>query len=280
MFEDLYQELAGAAFLTERTKIIPELSRLLKEAMQQKGRVGVAFSGGVDSSIMALLTKQRALYSVGMEGSSDVGWARKIAERMNWQATEKVLSVREAEGIIHNVVAILSKNNVDLTVVNVGVGAVVYAVLDIAKQDKVKVVYEGLGAEEIFGGYKRHVDYGANYEKAHIHQRLWEGLFGLEERDIARDSAIAKKFKIELVAPFLHPPLVAYAMRIDPSLKINDKQKKIVLRETAIRLGLPEEFALRKKVAAQYGSNVDRVMLRLAKKNGFKHKKDYIESLR
>ena len=44
-------------------------------------------------------------------------------------------------------------------------------------------------------------------------------------------------------------------------------------------LGLKKEFAFRKKKAAQYGSNFDKAILKLAKKNGFKYKKEYLDYL-
>jgi asparagine synthase (glutamine-hydrolysing) len=47
----------------------------------------------------------------------------------------------------------------------------------------------------------------------------------------------------------------------------------------AEKLGLPKEFSWRKKVAAQYGSGVDKNIGNLAKRKGFKYKKDYLESL-
>ena len=59
---------------------------------------------------------------------------------------------------------------------------------------------------------------------------------------------------------------------------INLINKKI-LRNIAQDLGIPKEFSNRKKKGAQYGSGFDKAILRLAKKNGFKLKKRYIESL-
>jgi len=52
-----------------------------------------------------------------------------------------------------------------------------------------------------------------------------------------------------------------------------------VARIVAEEMGLPKEVAWRKKQAAQYGSKFDRAILRLARKNGFKFKKDYLASL-
>ena len=44
-------------------------------------------------------------------------------------------------------------------------------------------------------------------------------------------------------------------------------------------LGVPNEFSNRKKKGAQYGSGFDKAILKLAKRNGFKLKKRYIERL-
>ena len=68
-------------------------------------------------------------------------------------------------------------------------------------------------------------------------------------------------------------------MKIHPKLKIDNDTKKIILRLLAINLGLKKEFAMRKKVAAQYGSNFDKAIEKLAKRNDFKIKGDYLTYL-
>ena len=173
----------------------------------------------------------------------------------------------------------MHKNKVDCNVINIGVGCVVYSVLEMAKKDNINIILSGLGSEEIFAGYERHTNYSKDFSQETIQKNLWQGLKEMETRDLSRDLAIAKFFNINLLAPFLSKDLVKYAMQIHPSLKINKSDKKIILRETALELGLPKEFAFRKKKAAQYGSKFDRALLRLSNKKGFKYKKDYINSL-
>ena len=55
-----------------------------------------------------------------------------------------------------------------------------------------------------------------------------------------------------------------------------DQQMKL---EIAEELGLPKEFAWRKKQGAQYGSRFDKAIEKLSKINGMKSKQEYIESL-
>jgi len=66
-------------------------------------------------------------------------------------------------------------------------------------------------------------------------------------------------------------------MQIPAKYKI-DKENKLILREISYDLGL-KEFAFRKKKAAQYGSNFIKALDKIAKKNGFKYKKEYLQSL-
>jgi asparagine synthetase B (glutamine-hydrolysing) len=278
MFEALRKELEGEKSISDKKSILERLEILLKNAVKTDGKVGIAFSGGVDSSLMALIADKLGmdfiLYSVGLENSDDLEHARRLSKKMGWKYREKVYTLEEAEDVIKKVVGIIK----DTDTVKVGVGAVVYGVLELAKKDGIKVVLGGLGSEEIFAGYERHHDYKHDFNV--VNERLWEGLEGLEERDIRRDEDIAKHFGIELKAPFLDGELVRYAMQIDHKLKINEGEKKIILREVALKMGLEKEYALRKKKAAQYGSKFDRAILRLARKKKFKLKKDYLKSLK
>lgn len=274
MFEHLRPRLEGKPFITNKEEIIEQLKALLQNAITREEQVGIAFSGGLDSSLLALLAKNCQLYTVGLENSSDIPWSIHVAQQLNKPIKTKIITLPEAERIIREVVHILK--SADVT--HVGIGCVVYAVLEMAKHDGMKTVLGGLGAEEIFGGYKRHIDYGKNLNN--IHDRLWEGLQGMEQRDLVRDLPIAQHFGIQLVAPFLNEELVTYAMQIHPSLKINHERRKIILQETAYALGLPKDVAFRKKMAAQYSSKFDHALERLAKKNGFQSKKEYLQSIR
>ena len=58
--------------------------------------------------------------------------------------------------------------------------------------------------------------------------------------------------------------------------KISNNENKIIFREMANDIGLNSSIAFRKKVAAQYGSRVDKAIEKLARKNGFRFKKDWL----
>lgn len=272
----LEKELKNKELLDNKREIIPKLSSLLLNSIDKrtKTKFGIAFSGGVDSTLMTFICKKLKkhfiLYNVGLKGSKDTEWAKKIAKSYKWKLKQIILTLEEAEDIIKKVVKILP----DPSVVKVGVACPEYVVLREAKKDKIKNVLGGLGSEEIFAGYERHL---LAKDK---HKECWNGLKNLYERDLSRDFAVSKYLKVNILCPYLDKELVKYAMQIDSSLKISEQEKKIILREAAVYLGLKKEFAFRKKLAAQYGSGFHKAIDKLTRRNGFKLKKDYLNSLR
>ncbi len=273
---EIEQELKNKELLEDKQEIIKELSKLLINAVDKriKGKVGIAFSAGLDSSLIALITsklkKDFKLYCVGLQNSPDLEYAMELSIKMNWPIRFKILTLEEAESTIKKIVSILKDTNV----IKVGVACPEYHVLQMAKEDGIKTVLTGLGAEEIFAGYNRHL------KSKDIQEESWRGFKEIYENDLIRDLAIANHFNINVECPFLDRDLIKYAMQIPPKLKIKDGIKKYILIETAIKLGLPKKFALRPKKAAQYGSNFDKAIESLSKKYKFKSKTDYLLSLR
>ena len=239
---------------------------------------GVLFSGGVDSTLIAFILKKLNLnftcYSVGLENAQDLEFAEKAASALSLNLKTRVITPEEFEQIIKKVTKIL--NEPDVT--KVGVGSVLYAAASLAKQDSINVLFSGLGSEEIFAGYERHLE-ALNKGFAVLHEECFNGLKNMWQRDLKRDFLIAKNLGIELKAPFLDLEVIKAAMSINPMHKIDKNTKKIILREIAEELGLPKDIAQRPKKAAQYGSNFTKGIDKLASKNGFKLKRDYLKHL-
>ena len=269
MFEDLHEEFSSikeSEFLKDKPEIIKELSKLLLNSIKEikEKEIGIAFSGGLDSTLLAFLSKKAnkkfKLYTVGLQNSSDLEPASRCAIEMKWPIKIKIPSKQEATSTIEEVKEILSDSEAELNQTNIGIACVLYSVLKLAKQDKIKTILTGLGAEEIFAGYMRHSNYKKDFSVKFIQNAMIQGLKDMEKRDLSRDLAIANHLKVNLVAPFLNKNLVKYSMKIHPSLKVNKEKKKIILRETAESLGVPKEPSWRKKVAAQYGSGFSKLI--------------------
>jgi len=181
-----------------------------------------------------------------------------------------ILDLKESERILKKTVKILGKHT---DVVNAGVGCVIVACVEAAKNHKIDCLFTGLGAEEVFAGYHRHT------KAKNLHEFCWKGLESMYDQDFVRDYALSKSLKMNFLAPFLDNEVIKLGMQIDGKFKLNDEYKKVILRKAAVQLGMPKEFAWRKKKAAQYGSRIDKAIVKLSKKNGFSSKKKYVLSL-
>ena len=226
--------------------------------------IGVIFSGGLDSSYLALLLKEMSdnvplkikLYAVGVKGSKDVEAAIYASKFLNLdleicEVTEDL--VRQA---LPQVVKAIGDNNL----MKVGVGLTTYFATKMVAQDGLKVAISGQGADELFGGYKRYlksfVDGTLNYD-------LREDMSNMYHVNLERDDACSMLNSVELRLPFLDKKLVELVLNIPDNKKIvsmHDDMRKSILRKLAFEEGLDYEIAYRPKKAAQYGTGIDKIL--------------------
>ncbi|MFH1455436.1 MAG: asparagine synthetase B [archaeon] len=264
-----------------KTQLIRTLNTLFKDAVKKRlpinKNIGILFSGGIDSTILAMVIKSfgynptlyTAAFSDGnLQTAKDLLWARTVSKYLGLKLKVKVLNLKQTEKLVKELIPLIESNDVT----KIGVALPFYVCANMAKKDNVKILFSGLGSEEIFAGYERHI------QAKNVNKECLQGLKQMHERDLYRDDVIMMSKTIELRLPFLDKKLVAYALRIPANFKVSKEQKKIILRDLAIKLGLYEEIALRKKLAAQYGSNFDKALKKLAKKYGYKKKKQFLES--
>jgi len=235
-------------------------------------KFGILFSGGIDSSTITLICKKLNLnficYSIGLENSKDLEYAKKIADSININLKTKTIKLEEVEKLLKKTIKITKKKDV----VNAGVGCVVYAALDLAKKDNNNFILTGMGADELFAGYAR-------FEKVKDIKKECISSIKNIYNDMERDFLVADEMKAKIITPFMDEDIIKAAMQIPSEYKIKNNVRKYILREIALDLGLQNEFAFRKKTAAQYGSGINKAISRLTKKNNFKYKKDYLKSL-
>ncbi len=248
------------------------ITNSIKKKTNKIKKFGILFSGGIDSSLIALICKELKLnfccYTIGLENSKDLEYAKKTAESLKIKLKTKTITINEFENNLKKTIKITGKKDI----VDAGVGCVVYSAIELAKKDKIKHILTGMGADELFAGYARfEKSKGINKECISSTKNIY--------KDIERDFLIAEHLNTRLITPFLDEELMKLAFGIPAECKIKNNIRKYILRQIALKLGLKKEFALRKKTAAQYGSNFNKAIAKLAKKNNFKYKKDYLESL-
>lgn len=235
-------------------------------------KIGVLYSGGVDSTLIAKVLKDHDIdftcYTTSSEDDyKDCICSKKSAEELGFKL--KIARPVDLEKEIIEVSKILE----NLNYVTISIALPLYLAIKKAKEDNIEFLFSGLGTEEIYAGYERHI------HAEDINEECRRGLANIVERDIERDEALAKHFNIQLLVPFLNEELVEYSLTIPGEFKIKNGYKKYILREIAEELGVPKEYAWRKKLAVQYGSGIDKQLERLAKSKGFKFKSDYVSNI-
>jgi len=268
---------------SNKKKAKKQLSRAIENAILERAEglrhFGILFSGGVDSTLLALVCKNHNLnftcYSIGIENSQDLQYAGAIAKKYKLNLKSKLIALEEVEESLKATLKILQNDEI----VWASVGSVVYAVLTLALENQEKILFSGLGTEEIFAGYQRHEEAFQRNNFESLHKECWNGLRNMWNRDLLRDFKIASELGVEIRTPYMDEKVIKAAMSIHPMHKLDKENKKIILREIAEDFGLETEFAWRKKKAAQYGSNFVKGMDKLAKKHGFDTKKAYLRQL-
>ncbi len=236
---------------------------------------GLLFSGGVDSTMIAAALRELGhdftCYTAGIQYGNtdaprDTRWARKVAEEMDLELKIREATLEEVEEAIPDIEEWISSTST----VKVGVALPFHFALQNAGDEK--VVFSGIGSEQLYAGYSRHEGY--------LNRECLSGLRSLFHRDLYRDDVIAMRHRSELRVPFLDTALVEHALTVPGDQKVVEGHRKYVLRKAAEKLGVPEEVVWRKKTAAQYGSNFDKAIDKLARENGFDHKQGYLNSFR
>ncbi len=244
--------------------IVDRLSSSINESMKEltKGLqdVGVAFSGGLDSSFMAFYAFKHAnptLYVTGEDESIDLRNARHASRLLELPLVKIILTEEMVEEAIPEVVRIIRSTNPVL----VSYKLPVYIVADAVKED---VLLLGVGADELFGGYSRYERMSP--EELAVNMR--SDFEALLRQEIPIDERISHVFGRRFEYPFLSAGVVETAMTSGVDLKVGKEGRKILLRKVAKEIGLPVEISERKKKAAQYGTGTIKLMRRIAKRDG------------
>ena len=243
----------------------------VKKSIGSEGKVGILFSGGVDSVVIAQIARQFAevtCYTAGLEGAQDLEYARRAAKEMGLEHKVRVIKYEEVSSYIKRVVGTIKEANI----MKVGVGIPIFASCEIAEE---KILLAGFGGEELFVGYAKFKKFS---DWDDLQKKLWDGLYAIGWKDKYRDCLIAQANGKEIRSPLLDFELIRLVMRVHPKYKIDKKQDKLLLRKIAKDIGLPEFAYNRPKKATQYGSGIDKAIRKLAKEDGYRGVEDYLKT--
>ncbi|WP_406669902.1 diphthine--ammonia ligase [Methanolobus sp. ZRKC4] len=264
---------------------IAELEKHMKELLENavsiripEEKFGILFSGGLDSTIIAhmckLMGKKPGIdftcYTAGLSEVQlppDVEYSRMMADELGLDLKIKKITLDEVEKYLKAVVPLVEDTNVP----KVGVALTMYAACIAAREDGIRVMFSGSGADELLAGYDRHK------RSTDINRDCYADILKIYEKNTYRDDVVAMNNNIELRVPYLDKRFVDYCLKIPAQYKISEEQNKLILRLLADEIGVPAQVSQRRKQAAQYGSRFDKAIGKLTKKAGFRTKTDYLK---
>ena len=151
--------------LCDTTKIIENIQYYLTTAVEKRCStterpIACLLSGGLDSSLItALVVEYHKLfnhnftietYSIGLEGSEDLKYAKIVADYLGTKHTEIIVTECDFKNAIPHVVK--SIESYDTTTVRASLGNWLLGKY-IAEHSEAKVIFNGDGSDELTGGY-------------------------------------------------------------------------------------------------------------------------------
>ena len=254
-----------AAGLTDSgTQAAGELASLIEESVSSRvhgrGRVAVSFSGGLDSSILAMVAAKHAdvvLCSAYASGSRDEGQSGRAAD---------LLGLRLETALLDEKTLAKMSGEADLppgeaTVMDKALWCIYSTTSELAKRSEARTILLGQLADELFGGYMKYA-VKAREEGAAAAERMMEGdVRACADRGFLRDEA-ACSASCEVRFPYADGRIASFAAGLPLEYKIREGERKAVLRAAALELGLPEELASAPKKAAQFSSGASKLLKR------------------
>ena len=265
----------GAAQEAVDDAVNAALADLGDDADRSGGGLAVAFSGGVDSGLVAAAVPAAPRYVAGFEGCHDVAAARDAVAAADREEPAPDLRVVE---ITHDDIRRAAREVAAATgrrnPMDVAIAVPLYLAGEAAAADGHHRKAHGQGADEQFGGYTKVAapDGDDRVAADTVRAARTETVHTLP-RQLERDVPALRAAGVEPVTPLLDDRVVAAALALPSDLLVDGETRKVALRRTAAGR-VPESVRTADKKAVQYGTYVSRELDRLARRAGYKRRMD------
>lgn len=224
----------------------------------------VLFSGGVDSSLAAVQTAKRCkntvLFTSSLEGAHDESAATNAADLLGLRIHLVDMNTEYIWDILPNVIySIETSKQMD-----VEIAIPFYLAAKKAYEERCTTIISGQGPDELFAGYAKHVQTYIEEGPDELARQLWYEVSITHEANIGRDDRAISAHGAESFFPFLDNQFVRTSLSIPIEWKIDlarEPKRKIIFRELAQIMGVPQDIAFTPKSATQYSSGSSKVLL-------------------
>jgi hypothetical protein len=240
-----------------------ELSSLMADSVRRRvggqRRVAVSFSGGLDSSLIAMLAARYTdvvLCSAYAEGSLDERQTERAAALLG----------------IHLEIATIDEDSLMGTRVDIPPGEVatpmdralscIYSTTSrLASGRGARMILLGQLADELFGGYRKYSVAAEEGGPTAAESLMAHDVGACADKAFLRDEAACAPWA-EARFPYADVEIAGFASRLPFDYKVREGERKAVLRAAARELGLPSELVAAPKKAAQFSSGAAKLLRR------------------
>jgi asparagine synthase (glutamine-hydrolysing) len=247
------------------TKLHEKMIESIKDSTSSQ-KIGIAFSGGVDSTVLAKICSNMGyeitLLTIGFEGSHDIEFSKKIATMLGLKHLINIISNESFSKLAKKIRRKIKTENLSWTE-----NCIAFSyVSELAKNHSIETVLTSNGVDELFCGYNAYREAIDKGEDAVI--GLMDKKLDNEIEMMKAVNTISSEFGVMILQPFLSKKFVEFAKRIPINEKIKDKDdliRKHIIRKLALSIKVPKESALKRKKALQYGSLIHKNLVKAKK---------------
>jgi asparagine synthase (glutamine-hydrolysing) len=236
----------------------------VKKRLMSERPVGCLLSGGLDSSLVTAIVARELkktapdtvlnTYSIGLTGSVDLIWARRVAEHLGTCHHEVALTERDFLDALHD--TIYQTESYCTTTIRASVGNYLISKYIQQQTDDV-VIYCGDMSDEIFGSYRGFLKAPNDAEFKAENERM---IRDVRFFDLLRSDKSISGAGLEARVPFADKAFLTYVMSIPARFKrfydggADPRMEKYILRKAFESEGLlPDDVLWRRKEAFSDG---------------------------
>ena len=235
------------------TQTCHQLRDLFEEAVHRNLTHGILLSGGLDTSVITAAAskfgKLRGI-TVALDNAPDVSYATTVAQLFGLPQRVVRIDLKTAENAAQDVIEIM-KTFDPMEIRN---DATILIGLRAAKEEGLRGVLTGDAGDELFAGYSFLFEKGYDQLGQRL-ENMWKTM---------RFSSVplARNLGIEAKLPFLDDEFKAFAMSVNPKLKVHEEHGRVygkwILRK-AFEGTLPDTVVWRVKMPIEQGSGTSKL---------------------
>ena len=242
-------------------ELLKNIEDVIKKTIPKK-RIGIAFSGGVDSTLISKIINDLeydiTLLTIGFPESHDILFAKEVNEQLQFPHNILEIESDTFEKITSDINKKIQTDNLSWNENCIAF----YYVSKLAKNLNLDTVVTANGIDELFCGYNAYREVISQGESAV--NELMDAKIENEIKMMKEVNQISSEFGVTILQPLLSSEFVHFAKTIPITEKILDSEdlmRKHAIRKLAQDVGVPEISYTKRKKALQYGTKIHRKLL-------------------